>query len=89
MHTSGMERAQLIRSCNVDHSVCLLFIISTLTELAIEGNRFGINTVVRVFTNCLRHNIALKVFTHDPVPVSVNSDVNTGVLDALPERMLN
>ena len=39
IHTSGMERAQHIHSCDVDHSVCLLFILSTLTELVIEGHQ--------------------------------------------------
>ena len=58
IRNSGIERAQHIHSCNVDHSVCLLFILSTLTELAIKGHWFGINAV-RELTNCLRHNTAL------------------------------
>ena len=64
---------------------CLLFILSTLTELAIEGNQFSVNAV-REFTNCLRHNTALRVFTLDPVPVSLDGDVNTGVFCALLEK---
>ena len=61
------------------------FLLSTLTQLAIEGNRFSVNAV-REFTNCLRFNSALRVFTLDPVPVSLDSDVNAGVLDALLEK---
>ena len=71
-----------IRLCNVNHS---FFLYSTLTELAIEGNRFSVNAV-REFTNCLRHNTALRVFTLDPVPVSLDSNVNTSVLGALLEK---
>ena len=64
--------------------MCLLFILSTLTELAIKGHWFGINAV-RELINCLRHNTALRVVTLDPVPVNLDGDVNTGVLDALLE----
>ena len=81
-----MDSAQHIYLCKyVDNSVCLPFFLSTLTELDIEGNRFGINAV-REFTNCLRFNTALRVFTLDPVPVSSDSNVNTCVLDALLEK---
>lgn len=88
IHTSGMERVQHIHSCNVDHSVYLLFILITLTELAIKGHWFGINAV-RELTNCLRHNTALRVSTLDPVPVSLDGDVNTGCSMPFLKRMLN
>ena len=69
----------------IDLSVSFSFLLSTPTKLAIEGNHFSVNAV-RQFTNCLRYNTALRVFTLDPVPVSLDSDVNTGVLNALLEK---
>ena len=75
----------LVHAMCIDLSVSFSFLLSTLTELAIEGNHFSVNAV-RQFTNCLQYNTALRGFTLDPVPVSLDSDVNTGVLNALLEK---
>ena len=38
------------------------------------------------FTDCLQHNKAMRLFTLNPVPACLVSNVKAGVLDALLEK---